>query len=79
LWAGADPAAADSTAAAHKAANPDAGDGVTEAEFTARRAGETAEPSALTIAALDVAVRSGKLPAPDEHGVRFPPRNIRSL
>ncbi|AYV46035.1 MBL fold metallo-hydrolase [Caulobacter flavus] len=78
-WAGEDPAAADSTVAAHKAANPDAGDAVAQAEFVARRGGEAVEPSALTIAALDVAVRSGKLPPVGENGVRFPPRNIRSL
>ncbi len=78
-WAGEDPAAADTTVAAQKAANPDAGETVTQAEFVARRAGEAGEPSALTLAALDVAVRSGKLPSPDENGVRFPPRNIRSL
>ncbi|PXA91209.1 MBL fold metallo-hydrolase [Caulobacter sp. D4A] len=78
-WAGEDVAAADTTVAAQKAANPDAGDAVAEAEFVARRAGDKPAPSALTIAALDVAVRSGKLPYPDEAGVRFPSRNISSL
>lgn len=78
-WAGADPAAADSTVALQRAANIDAGDAVSQDDFVARRAGETPAPSALTIAALDVAVRSGRLPPPDEHGVRFPPRDILSF
>ncbi|MFT4251182.1 MAG: MBL fold metallo-hydrolase [Caulobacter sp.] len=69
----------ETTVADQKTANPDAGDAVSEAEFVARRAGDKPAPSALTIAALDVAVRSGKLPYPDEAGVRFPPRNISSL
>lgn len=76
-WAGADPAAADSTVSAQRAGNVDAGDAVSQDDFVARRADvEAVHPSALTIAALDVAVRSGRLPPPDENGVRFPPRDI---
>ncbi len=69
----------DTTVAAQKAGNIDAGDAVPIEAFVARRAAALAAPGPLAAPALQVGIRAFRLPPQDESGKRFQPVDVSSI